>query len=803
MSELLKKEFSRRSFVKGGGALVVGFSVVGAGVAAKAGAAESPFASNGPYDPRQVDSWLAIHSDNTVSLRTGRVELGQGTSLGLSMIAAEELDVDLKQMRFVENDTNVTPNTGLMAASSSIRGVGPMVRAAAATARQALLGLASASLNVPVASLAVSAGVVSGGGRAVRYGDLLGEKLFNVAMPESYGFTLPNVAASTISLQVGAGAPGVGIGASGTKPVSQYKLVGTHQVRFDIPDKVSGKHTYVHNIKVPGMFHARLVRPRGQGGYPSGATPVSIDEASIKHIAGARVVRKADFVAVVAEREYDAIQAASQLKVKWSDPPTLASSGNIWKQMREFDAAGKVAARVELNMGDVDAAFASAPVKVSSSTFKIHYNGHQPVGPSCAVADVRPSGATIFSNTQDAYATRQLVADITSLPVNNVRVMFVEGSSSFGYSPWNDAACAAALASQLAGKPVRLQFMRWDEHGWDNHSNPVLADLRGAVDATGKVVAHEYVGFAQPSTGLNDTVRQQLGAPVPTPGVGSTSTGSGYPRGRNGELVGEQYALPNRRVIAKSLPLLNNYLKLGYLRGVGAVPATFAAEQFMDELAYAARLDPVEFRRRNIGGGTLVGPGAALSADADIARARSVLDAAAALAKWQPKVAASNLGSGNIVRGRGVSLGGMQKTWAAVIADVEVNKKTGKILVKELWAAEQPGLAVSPESLHNQMVGCLVTGTSRALLEEVRFDTKRVTSLDWVGYPSIRFKDAPRTHVVTVQRTDLEPSGSGEPTLVPVAAAIANAFFDATGVRVREAPMTPSRVRATLAAAGI
>jgi CO/xanthine dehydrogenase Mo-binding subunit len=260
--------------------------------------------------------------------------------------------------------------------------------------------------------------------------------------------------------------------------------------------------------------------------------------------------------------------------------------------------------------------------------------------------------------------------------------------------------------------------------------------------------------------------------------------------------------MATRRVTAKSLPLLNNYFKMEFLRGVGSVPATFANEQVMDELAHAAKIDPVEFRRKNIGGGTPIGPGTAVLSDAEADRARNALDAVAKLANWQPRVSASNLETGDVVTGRGVAVSGLNGTWSAVVADIEVNKKSGKIRVNDLYGAEQAGFAVAPEQLRNQMIGCLCTGTSRALFEQVVYNSKRVTSLDWVTYPTLRFKDAPRTHVVSVDRTDLQPHGSGEPTLVPVGAAIANAFFDATGVRIREAPMTAARIRATLKAAG-
>jgi len=764
---MLAQEFSRNTFVKGGGALIVGFSVVGGALAGKAEAADSPFASNGPPALNQVDSFLIIHADNTASVMSGHTEFGQGSSVGIVLITAEELDMAVSQVKFVNPDTNLTPSTGGTTASNTISTKGRSVRAAAAYAKQALLGMAATQLGVPVASLTVANGVVSGGGRSVTYGALIGDKSLNV--------TMANATLST--------------GQAPAKAPSQYRLVGSQVPRFDIPDKVTGKYTYVHNIRVPGMLHGRLVRPRGQSAYPSGAPVVSVDESSIRHIPGARIVRKADFVAVVAEKEYDAIQAAAQLKVKWADPPAMAGSGNFWQQMRDFDSKGQVAARIQMNSGDVDGAFAAAPVKVSGRTYKVGYQGHLGIGPICAVADVTSEGAVVFSNTQNVYSTRQNVATATGLPLNLVRIRYVEGASVYGMAPYDDGAAAAALSSQLAGAPVRLQFMRWDDHGWDNHGNPLLADMRGAVDANGKIVAYEYTGFAQPGTTLTQTTLQLSAASTPpTPGLGSAEVG-------NTVVV---YDVPNRRIIGKSLPLFNNYLKLGFLRGVANAQAAFASEQFVDELAYAAKVDPVEFRRRNLN-----------PANSD--RLSSALDTAAQLANWHPKLAASELERGDLVTGRGIALTTIfpsgsnpdVPSQAAVVVDIKVDKKTGKISVTDAWAALNAGLSVSPGTMENQIVGAVIHGVSRSLHEEMVFDTNRVTSLDWVTYPILRFKEAPRVHPAIVQRTDLQPTGAGEPAVVPVAPAIANAFFDATGVRIRQMPMTPARVRGVLEAAGV
>src|SRR5436190_3833202 len=421
---LHEKEFSRKSFLKGGGAMLVGFSVLGAGVGAKAAkaAGDDPFASNGPYDQTAVDSWLIVHSDNTASLKIGKVEMGQGTPTALLIIAAEELNMDFKQMKMISHDTNVTPNQGASVGSQGVQTGGKQTRAAAAAAYHALLNMASANLGVPVSSLSVKSGVVSGGGKTVTYGQLIGDKLFNTSIT---GFNVPGNA--TTPARAVAGGPN-------TKPVSQYTMVGKSGVtgRVDIPDKVTGRYTFVHNIKIPGMLHARLVRPRGQGAYGAGTNVqiLSVDESSIKKIPGAQVVRSGNFLAVVAEKEYDAIQAAAQLKVKWGDMPTIRPVGNLFKGMRDDDAAGKAPARIVGSSGNFDAAFASA-AKTLQRAYKYHYTGHLPIGPSCCVADVTSDGARIFSNSQDLYTTRGLIADALKavgkhLPANRLRLTYVE-----------------------------------------------------------------------------------------------------------------------------------------------------------------------------------------------------------------------------------------------------------------------------------------------------------------------------------------------------------------------------------------
>jgi nicotinate dehydrogenase subunit B len=781
---LHEKEFSRKTLIKGG-ALVVGFSALGAGLTGKAQAAFDPFASPGPGNPNAVDSFLIIHADNTGTLRSGRIELGQGSTTALMTIAAEELDMDTTQLKHIAFDTGgatPSPNTGNTGGSSSITTGGPLVRMAAAQAKIALLNMASTSLGVPVGSLTVSKGVVSGGGKTVTYGQLIGDKLFNVIYT---GTTLM-------------------AGQAPAKPVSSYSQVGTIAVpRYDIPEIVNGTATYAANVRVPGMWHGRIVRPRGQGAYGDGTNPVPtvIDASSVKNIPGVQIIHVGNFLGVVAPKEYDAIQAAAQLKVTWSTPPAIAPVGNLWKSMRDFDSAGKAPARIAAANGDVDGAMKTA-AKTYSGTFKYHYQMHAPIGPNVALADVSPTGAIIYTHVKDGYGTsRPKIAAVLQMPINQVRIVYYKGSSSFGGGAQHvDTGESAAIMSKALGKPVRVQYMRWDEHGWDNYGPATMWDVRGGVDASGKIVALDATSFGMASysvTPAESMTSSVTGIALPT-GTGAGPADTTY--------SGTQYDIPNRRIIGKTVPVLNNYFKVSTLRAPNAPQTLFANEQLIDQLAYLANMDPYQFRLNNISTAPL-GTGTNNVSVAGVGAAqwqwRDALNGVATAANWKPKVANSVKQTGDVRTGRGIAIGGFANSQAAVVADVEVNMKSGKITAKHMYVAQVAGLTVAPSLVNNQSVGSLIMGTSRALYEEVAFDNKGVTSLDWVSYPILRFKDHPGVTTVVVQRTDIQPTGSGEPPTAPVAAAIANAFFDATGVRITEAPMSAARVRATLKAAGI
>jgi len=741
MTTLANMPLSRRDLLKGG-ALTVAFNIAAPlfGPTSTAVRAATP-------DPADLDSWIAVHADNTATVFFGKVELGQGTTTGMLQIAGEELDLDMSQLRAARVDTEVTPNQGPAVASLSIMDNGPQLRAAAAEARQALLQLAATKLGAPVERLKVVDGVVSVAGepsRAVKYGDLIGAKQFNVKMT----------------------------GKAPQKPVADYRLVGTRVARVDVPDKVSGKYVYMQHVRVPNMLHGRIVRPRGQGAYGDGARIASVDPGSIADIPGARVVRKGDFLGVVADNEWDAVRAADRLKVMWQVPPRLPVQAKLFDAMR----ASRTTDSVIVEEGDVPAALAKA-AHVSSATYYGPYQAHAPFAPSCAIADVGAQSALVMCSTQYPHGVRGVLATTLALSPDQVRVQYYEGAGVFGRACHDDSALAAAIMSQAVGRPVRVQFMRWDEHGWDNYGPPHLADVRAGVDADGNITAFEYHGWHHGWATMETSQELALGA-APQPPV------SGRARLVNKETLSAVYAMPNVRLINHHVPGLDGYLKGGNLRSPMDLSISFAAEQTIDELAHAVRMDPVAFRRRNMTDPRWIG----------------VMDAVTSAANWAPRVSHAAASAGRIATGRGVGLGTHIVSYGAAVADIEVDRDTGETKVKHLYGAIDAGLVVNPALVENQIVGMLVQSASRALIEEVRFSQTNVTSLDWNSYPVLRFADHPDVTPIVVQRMNERSTGAGEEVMGAAVGAIANAFFDATGVRMREYPMTPDRVRAALKA---
>ena len=722
---------SRRNLLKGG-ALMVGFSLAGL----------PAFADTNPADPATIDAWVVIHPDNTATLLLGKCELGQGNSTTMLQIAAEELDLGFDQVRMAQLDTFVTPNQGATVSSSSIARGAPQIRRAAAEARQALLRMAAQKFGADPASLTIRRGTIASGGSTVTYGELIGGRRFDIT------FT----------------------GKAPLKPVSSYSLVGTAVPRTDIPGKAAGNYEFMQHARLPNMLHGRVVRPKGQGAYADIPQVVSIDAASIKGIPGARVIRRGDFVGVVAPREWDAVRAAKALAVQWDRPANLATNATIWDRYRAAPSTEKIIA----NTGDTATAFAQT-VHVASGTFRGPYQAHASFGPSCALADIRPDGAVVICSSQDIYTLRDEIAAMLKMAPDRTRVQYLPSAGCYGHNCFDDAAEAAAIMSHEAGQPVRVQFMRWDEIGWDNYGPAHLADIRAAADASGRLTAYEYHGWQHGWITTETSEQMATGAKVSELPV-STGVGSLVVNPAN---AGAMYDIPNKRLVNHQIDGAAGYMKTANLRSPLDIAISFASEQTMDALAHAAGLDPVAFRRLNI----------------TDARWRGVLDAVAHAANWP---AAPEKSGGGIMRGRGVALGTHRETRGAAIAEIEVNRRTGAVIARHMYGAIDCGQTINPDIVESQVMGMLVQAASRMLKEEVRFNATAVTSLDWVSYPVLRFAEHPNVTVTVIQHMDLPSSGSGEEVLAAGAAAIANAFFNATGVRMTSFPLTPARVLAAL-----
>lgn len=739
-------QIPRRDFLKGGGALIIGFSLWRPSFGQDAVDAVALAAGPGQPDPKRLDTWLAIHSDNTATVFFGFAELGQGNSTALLQIAAEELDLDMRQVKTVRLDTNRSPNQGGTVASASISRGGPRIRAAAAQARLFLLTLASKKLDARMDELTVSKGIVSAGGgskQSVTYGELIGGRLFKVPYKET--------------------AP--------LKPTNEYKIVGMNVARNDIPDKASGNFIYVQHVRVPNMLHGRVVRPRGQAAYGALATVGSIDEVSIRAIPGVQVVRKRNFVGVVAANEWNAIRAAEQLKVSWDISNSLSGNEELPARMR----VAKTTDEVVLERGSVTKALEGAAHVVSRTCFG-PYQSHAVMGPNCAVADVTANSAHVMCSTQNLYESRANISRVLRIPAEKVRIQYYEGAGTYGHSCYEDVAEAAAIMSQAVGKPVRVQFMRWDEHGWDNYGPAHLADIHVAADKDARIVAYEYQG-SQHTWMITETSEQlALGAPA--------QESDGPVAQRLSPLnLGSMYDIANTKLVNRRVSGIDGYPKGSYLRSPLDISIAFTSEQAIDELAHMLDMDPYLFRKRNI----------------KDSRWMAVLDAVAKAAAWTPRKAASILSDADLVTGRGIAVGTHLSSYAAAVAEIEVNKKTGQIVAKHLYGALDAGLAINPAFLENQITGMLVQATSRILKEEVTFTERNVTSLDWNSYPVLRFEECPEVTPIVIQRMNEKSTGGGEEVLSPAAAAIANALFDATGIRLQRYPLTPERVLAKLA----
>ncbi|MYE35600.1 MAG: molybdopterin-dependent oxidoreductase [Gemmatimonadales bacterium] len=783
---------SRRDFLKTSGLFVLGFSSVG--FSGGRGTGVAGLGRNGSGDPGeanpypdpdflQLDSWLVVHEDGTATFYVGKTDGGQGTGTAMRQMMCDELDLAYDRATLVMGRTDMTVDQGGSGGSDAIERDALPARRVAAEARRVLLELASERFEVPANELTVSEGVISVASdpaRTATYGELIGGRRFDVAL------TGRNVNETT--------------GLASVKPVEELRIVGQSLPRYDIPAKVEGSLEWAVDVKLPGMVHARNVRPPF-----AGARLVSIDESSVRDVPGfIRFFREGNYVAVVCEREEQAIQAAEGLALEWEKPETapFPSSEDLFDYMRGATpvgagTGGSPRPRAE---GAPDAALAGAATIVEAG-YDIPFQGHTAIGPAHALADPSDGQMTVYTNDMKPYSHRTGIAEFLGMPPERVRVIWMEGPQLYGRTAADDAGFEAAYLAREVGRPVRMQWMRHEETAWDTKGPAFAIDLRGGLDEAGNVVALDYharianyahVGYNQADTVL---IAQLMGIRPDRPSPGG---------GRGPD---EMYHIPNRREETRAVrfPLaFETPLRTGNLRDPNGPQTTFAGESFIDEMAAAANADPVEFRLRLLSGTT--------EDDATFRRARSiaVVEAAAEAYGWEPRPSPRAPGGGRILTGRGISYAYRVQTTVATIAEVEVDRESGRVWVKRMVCAHDCGLVINPDGLENTIQGNLLHGISRTLYEEVQFDGERVTSVDWRTHPTITHRDAPeRIDVVIVNgdpnpdRPDLPHYGAGEPSHRTVPAAVANAIFDATGVRLRRIPLRPERVLEELAAAGI
>jgi len=677
---------------------------------------------------------------------TGRIDMGTGVETSFAQVVADELEVPFEAVTMVMGDTGVTPDQGKSTASSnSSRGAQPL-RRAAAEARLFLLTLASERLQTPIEGLAVQDGVVrilANPAKSVTYGEVLEGRRFDRRLK----VTVPQ--------------DGRGPQLDGTAPLKDrdFRYVGKSIPRRDVRGKVTATFPYVHTVRVPGMVHGRVVRP-----VSIDATLVSVDENSVRNVPGLiKIVRKGNFLGVVAEREEHAIQAASQLKAVWTGGKSIPDYTNISQWLRK---AKQINTRTS-NRGDVDAAFSRA-TQILKATYEWPVQNHGMIGPSCAVADVRPAQVTVWSGSQWVQQNRRDLAQFLGVPPETVRLIWVEASGSYGRLGCDDAAADAALLSQSVGRPVRVLWTRQDEHRWEPKSPGMVMELRGGIDGDGRVSAFDLEGWS-PSHST-----AEIGNFLAWRLVGGNPS---WDRLSGGE-GDHAYTFENNRTTGH---YVEEMLRAIYLRAPGDIQHNFAIESFVDELAAEVKADPVDFRLRYL-------------KDPDMIR---VLETAAKKAGWQAQVSPRkpNRRSG-IVAGRGVSCSSPRR--CAAIADVEVDLDTGLVRVKKIVCALVCGRIVNPEGVRHQVQGALIQGVSRTLLEEVKFERGRVTNVDWRSYPILTVPDVPEIETVLIDQPDTDPTGLGELATIPAPAVIGNAIFNATGARLRKVPFTPDRVKVVL-----
>jgi CO/xanthine dehydrogenase Mo-binding subunit len=744
-----RPDSSRREFLKSGVALVVGIALAPESVLGQAAGAPAPLPGSLNTN-RMLSSWLRVNPGGTVTVFTGKIELGQGIATALAQIAADELDVDYRRIEMVTGDTSRTPNEGVTAGSLSMEQSGTAVRFACAEARELLLDAAAARLGVTPAEMKVADGTVTAsGGKQATYWELTSEAMLR---REASAKAKP-------------------------KQPGDYKYVGQSLARRDIPGKFTGAPAYVQDLRLPGMLHARVVRPPAPR-----AELVSVDIAAVKRLPGVvGVVRDGNFLAVACEREEQAIKAREALRdsAVWMRPDLATTLADT------FDRADPGLASQDSVVNEKTAPGASPAAKRIEARYTRAYQLHASIGPSCAVAQAADGKLTVWTHSQGVFPLRGDMARALGVAPESIACIHAEGSGCYGQNGADDVAFDAALVARaLPGRPVRLQWMREDEFMWEPFGSAMIMKMRAGLDASGRIVDWQHELWSYPHTtrpGGREGVNLLAAWYVANPSPPTFPADVPLPSGGADRNAIPLYDFPTQRIVKHYLP--EQPLRTSALRTLGAYANVFALESFMDETAGAAGADPVEFRLRH-----LTDP-----------RARAVIEAAARKAGWQPgaKLAAS----GNTLRGRGIGFARYKNLgcYCAVVAEVEVDRASGVVRVTRAVSAVDAGLAVNPDGVVNQIEGGIIQSASWTLKEALRFDRAGVKTRGWADYPILRFSEVPAVEVEVIQLPAERSLGVGEGSQGPAAGAIANAFAAATGRRLRDIPFTPERVKAALA----
>jgi nicotinate dehydrogenase subunit B len=694
---------TRRELIQRSSILVVGFAfdrVVKA----------QPAAPAKPLDPREVDSFLAIAADGSVTIYCGKIDCGTGLRIAVRQMVAEEMGLPVDRITLIEGDTALTPDQGSTGGSTGLTRGASEIRQAAATARVALDAM--------------------GPDAAKRRG-------------------------APLSLKVDPQAP--------LRNVASYGIVGKPLQRPDVPGKCTGRNAYLQDFVLPGMLHGRIVRP------PSiGAKLVSVDASSIKGIPDVRVIRQNNFLAVVAKDEWAAVRASRELKAAWTPSATLPSSEEVEPYLRKaaIDRDQPVTIKGDTAAGMYNAA------KKFSATFYWPNQAHASLGPACAVADVRDSGTTVWTCSQGPHAVRQNIAKVFGIPESKIRVIYMDGAGSYGTNGGDDAAAEAVLLSKTAGAPVRVQWMRHEEHAWAPKGPQQLLDVRAGLDAEGRLAAWENEMWVP--TNINGS------RPLVSVDAAGISQDHGMGAGLLTQNADPPYECANVKVTAHLLK--ETTLRPSNLRAPGKIANVWAVESFVNELASAAGVDPVTYRLRGLSD----------------PRAIEAIQRAASMLDWQERPSPNRSGMG---RGFAYARYKQNENYVAIALEASVDRSTGKVIVRRVACSHDCGLVVNPGALKNQIEGSILQTISRALFEETKFDTSHVTTTDWLSYPILPFHEAPDVDVALIVRPEQPLYGAGEAACAPVAAAVANAIFDAAGARMRRAPFTPERVKAAIAQA--